>query len=101
MTHSVSLKRHHRRRIGGVELRDGLIVLAFAWLFWFAWYTDHSGHGERAFLLLPVVLLAPFGLGVVVSGVAVRYQWPGRRWFALLPFILVAAAVAAVWVRYF
>jgi hypothetical protein len=101
MPDSVSPKPHHPRRIGGAELRDGVIVLAVAWLFWFAWYTDDSGHGERAFLLLPVVLLAPFGLGAVVSGVAVRYEWPGRRWIALVPFILVAAAIAAVWVRYF
>ena len=101
MTDSVSPSVGRRRRIGGAELRDGLIVLAFASLFWLAWYTDHSGHGERAFLLLPVVVLAPFGLGAVVSGVALRYRWPGRRWWALLPFILVAAAIAAVWVRYF
>jgi hypothetical protein len=101
MTHYVSPESHRRQRIGEAELRDGLIVLTFAWLFWFAWSTDDSGHGERAFLLLPVVLLAPFGLGAVVSGIAVRYGWPGHRWFALLPFILVAAAVAAVWVRYF
>ena len=101
MLDSVSQSPQHQRRIGGAELRDGVIVLAVAGLFWVAWYTDRSGHGERAFLLLPVVFLAPFGVGAVVSGVAVRYGWPGQRWFALLPFVLVAAAIAAAWVRYF
>jgi len=61
------------------------------------WDTDTSGHGERAFLLLPVVVLGQFGLGSLLAGIALRYAWPGARRYSWLPFLLTAATLCAVW----
>jgi hypothetical protein len=83
-------------RPGTMELRAGAVVLGFAALFYLMWYTDNSGHGERAFLLLPVYLLVPFGVGTLVCGIAERFSWPGRRWLPILPFALTAAVAGVL-----
>ena len=78
-----------------------MVVCAFAALFYWMWATDTSGHGERAFLLLPVVVLAPFGIGSLLAGVALRYSWPHARLYSAGPFVLTAAAILAIWVYLF
>jgi hypothetical protein len=93
-----SRRRRHRGRL---ELLGGVLVSAFATLFYWMWRTDTSGHGERALLLLPVILLGPFGAGSMLAGAAVRYSWPKARWFSIAPFLFTAAAVFAFWIQLF
>jgi hypothetical protein len=87
--------------MGSFEFLGGAVVLAFAAVFYLAWHTDTSGHGERGFLLLPVVGLAPFGAGAILCGIALRFHWPGGRWYALAPFVFTAAAIWTCWMMLF
>jgi len=84
-------------RKGRFELLGGMVVCAFAALFYWAWATDTSGHGERAFLLLPVVVLAPFGIGSLLAGAALWYSWPKAHLFSATPFLFTFAAILALW----
>ena len=76
----------------------GLTALAVACFFGVAWYTDHSGHGERAFLLLPLAVLLPLAFAGILSGLVARYHWPQRRWVAITTCALGVAFIAALWV---
>lgn len=87
-------------RKGRLELLGGTLACVFAALFYWMWGADTSRHGERAFLLLPVVVLAPFGMGALVAGAALRYSWPHAHLYSATPFVLTAAAVVTLWARF-
>jgi hypothetical protein len=89
------------RRAARLELYGGLLVLMVGGMFYWMWKTDESGHGERVFLLLPVVGLVPFGVGAIIAGLAIRFRWPAARWYSAAPFLLTLIAVALVWMRLF
>lgn len=82
------------RTEGRIECGIGAGLLAFGALFYFAWLTDTSGHGERAFLLLPAFALIPPGLGFLLGGAAVWAQIPGWRVFRWAPIAGVCVVVA-------
>jgi len=82
---------------GRFELLGGMVVCAFAAFFYCGWAPDTSGHGERAFLLLPVVVLAPFGIGSLLAGAALHYSWPKAYLFSATPFLLTFTAILALW----
>ena len=98
MTDPVSPGRNHSGHAGRAELWAGTIVLAVAATLFFMWYTDRSGHGERAFLLFPVAFVAPLGLGAIASGLVARYQWPWRQRRVFGTLLVAAGALVAIWV---
>ena len=73
----------------------GVGVLLIAGWFYGLDRTEPSTHfiGPRFF----VILLAPFGGGLVCSGLALRFRWPGWRMLQLAPWVALALTVA--WFR--
>ena len=78
---------------GRSEFGIGAGLLAFGATFYGMWLTDATEHGERAFLLLPVLGLVPLGLGFLIGGAAVWARVPGWRALRWAP---VAGAIASV-----
>jgi FtsH-binding integral membrane protein len=98
MTDPVSPVKDHRGHAGRAELWGGAIVLAVAAFFWFAWYTDRTGRGERAFLLFAIAFLVPLGLAVIATGLLARNQWSRRQWRVVGTLVLVVVALVTLWV---
>ena len=98
MIDTTSPGHNHRGHAGRAELWGGTIVLVVVAAFCFAWYTDHSGRGERAFLLFPVAFLAPLGVGAIASGLVARYQLPWRQWRVAGALLVAVVALVAIWV---
>lgn len=72
-----------------------MVVLALASVLylmdWVAPPTHFIGPGFFA------VLIAPFGVALVVSGLALRYRWPGWQVLQFAPLIAIVATV--IWLR--
>jgi hypothetical protein len=85
------------------DLALGLGLLAFGLLFVRAGSGPaEPGHGERAFLLAPALLLVAMGLGFTISGLAAWMHWPGgRRWrlapLVVAPLVIVLAFAWLLW----
>ena len=73
----------------------GSVVLAMATGFYFTDRTVAATHfiGPRFF----AILLAPFGVGLVASGLAFRSRWPGWQLMQLMPW--AALALTVMWFR--
>jgi hypothetical protein len=68
-------------------------LLAFGLVFYAMWLTDRSGHGEKAFLLLPAFGLLPLGAGFAVGGAAVWARVPGWRLLRWAPVVGLAGSL--------
>jgi hypothetical protein len=74
---------------------SGILLLAIVGWFYLLDRTTAFRHfiGPRFFVLL----LTPFGAGLIGSGLALRYRWPGWQLLQLVPWL--AAAFALSWMR--
>ena len=87
VSHATPDKRTDTPAEGRAEFGIGVGLLAFGLVFYAMWFTDHSGHGEKAFLLLPAFALIPLGAGFMLGGAAVWVRLPGWRLLRWAPVV--------------
>lgn len=73
--------------ISWLELILGAFVVLLGFLLYVAWATDHSGHGERAFLLVGAYFMVPVGLAFVIAGYLLRHGAAWAQW--IVPIVLI------------
>lgn len=71
--------------LAALQLSTGLVVLACAGWFYVLERTPPPTNFMG--LMLFVILLAPVGLGLIISGLALKFRWPGWRMIQLVPWL--------------
>jgi hypothetical protein len=81
--------------LSALQMSAGLIVLACAGWFYVLDRSSPPSHfiGLRIFVLL----LAPVGLALLVSGLALKFRWPGWQILQLAPWLTVPLTL--LWLR--
>ena len=84
-----------RQTLATLQWVTGGVVLAMASGFYVIDQTTAATHfiGPRFF----AILLAPTGVGLILSGLALRSRWPGWQVLQFAPWVALALTVA--WFR--
>ena len=81
--------------LSALQLSAGLIVLACA--AWFYALERSAAPSHFVGLRIFVVVLAPVGLALFVSGLALKFRWPGWWFLQLVPWLTVPLTL--LWLR--
>jgi hypothetical protein len=80
-----SISTARSNALSALQLSAGLIVLACAG--WFYAIERNAPSSHFAGLHIFVIVLAPVGLALFVSGLALKFRWPGWQILQLVPWL--------------